>query len=594
MDRKLLLFVVLSLAVWLVWTYLFPPPTPPARPDPAGTAPPSAAAPAPGTSPSGAAGEPGGGVPSAPGSGAPATLPAALGGGPAPAGRPDLPQGQPVAAAAEETVSIETPLLSVRLVNRGARVLSWRLKSYMDDAGEPLDLVSEGGRKLDLLPLQILVEDPQATERLSRALYRVERSDETRDGGGVTRVTFSWSDGRGLAVVKTLRVPHDGYLADFGFAIEVDGRAVVPTLVWGAGFGSHTGLENGPNEDTTWAVAERGGSIERRTRASVEGDKPWQISGAMRWAGLEDRYFAALFVADPPVEGEARSEALRLVEEGRERFHLSTALRLSGVSSVSLYAGPKDVDLLKKAGHGLDRLVDFGFFGVIALPLFYAMKFVERYTGNYGWAIVLLTIVIRLLFFPFMHRGQLKMRKMQDKMKRVQPKVKTMRERYRKLERKEVERGRPEARMELRRKMNEEMMAIYKQADINPLGSMSGCLPLLLQMPILYAFYQILSQAIELRKAPFLLWIRDLSVKDPYYVTPIIMGGTMLVQQVMTSSSIPDQTQRRIMYAMPIMFTYLFVNFPSGLVLYWLVNNLLGILQQYLVNKEAEAMATTS
>jgi YidC/Oxa1 family membrane protein insertase len=176
-------------------------------------------------------------------------------------------------------------------------------------------------------------------------------------------------------------------------------------------------------------------------------------------------------------------------------------------------------------------------------------------------------------------------------MKKLQPKIKAMRERYRKLERKEAERGRPQARMELRRRMNEEMMALYRQEDINPFGSMTGCLPLILQIPILYAFYQILSKAIELRKAPFLLWITDLSQKDPYYVTPIIMGGTMLIQQVMTSSSIPDPTQRRIMYIMPIMFTYLFVNFPSGLVLYWLVNNLLGIAQQYLVNKEAERTA---
>jgi YidC/Oxa1 family membrane protein insertase len=137
--------------------------------------------------------------------------------------------------------------------------------------------------------------------------------------------------------------------------------------------------------------------------------------------------------------------------------------------------------------------------------------------------------------------------------------------------------------------MNEEMMALYKEEDINPLGSMSGCLPILLQIPILYGFYTILSIAIELRRAPFLLWIRDLSSKDPYFVTPIIMGGTQLIQQAMTSSSIPDPAQRRVMYLMPIMFTWIFLSFPSGLVLYWLVNNLLGIGQQYLINKQAAA-----
>jgi len=195
--------------------------------------------------------------------------------------------------------------------------------------------------------------------------------------------------------------------------------------------------------------------------------------------------------------------------------------------------------------------------------------------------------VFRVLFFPLLYRGQIKMRVMQEKMKRVQPKVKALKERYHRLEKKEAERGNVGARQKLRQEMNEELMKLYREEDINPLGSMSGCLPLLLQLPILYAFYTILSISIELRHAPFMLWINDLSQKDPYYVTPIIMGATQLVQQVMTSSSIPDPAQRRMMYFMPIMFTYIFLNFPSGLVLYWLVNNLLGIAQQYLINRRA-------
>jgi YidC/Oxa1 family membrane protein insertase len=217
------------------------------------------------------------------------------------------------------------------------------------------------------------------------------------------------------------------------------------------------------------------------------------------------------------------------------------------------------------------------------------MKFLHGYVGNYGWTIIILTIVIRLLFFPFMHRGQVKMRHMQEKMKRIQPKMKALRERYRKMERKEADRGNAGARYSLRQKMNEEMMALYKEEAINPLGQMSGCLPLLAQMPILFAFYTILTIAIELRHAPFIFWISDLSQMDRFFVTPIVMGGTMLVQQWMTSASIPDPAQRKMMYLMPIVFTWMFIKLPSGLVLYWLVNNLLGIGQQYLVNKEADA-----
>jgi YidC/Oxa1 family membrane protein insertase len=580
-DKRLVLAVALSVAFLIVWTYLFTPPRPPAGSDerPSASPVPEAAT--------------GAGTPVAPqesGPGAEAgNVPdlAGLGGGSGEAGRPDLPPGRAIAAAAEEEVVIDTPLAEIRLSNRGARITSWRLKEYRDDEGHPLELVSPAGRKLDHLPLQLLLEDPAATRRLREALYRVER----RDGRSATEVVFAFSDGAGLAATKVLRLEHGSYLADLRVAAEVGGRPVSPTIVWGAGFGTHTGSENGQYADAALAVVNLGGVVDRRTREQVRPETPWLGSGTVVWAGLEDKYFAALLVPPAPAPGRTRAETLRLVEEGREHFHLSFALQVPGGGPIRLFVGPKDFDLLRRLDMGLERLIDFGWFGVVALPLFYALKFLERYTGNFGWAIVILTILIRLLFFPFMHRGQLKMRKMQEKMKRLQPKVKAMRERYHRMERKEIERGNAQARYKLRQQMNQEMMDIYKQEGINPLGQMSGCLPLLLQMPILIAFYNILSLSIELRKAPFVLWIRDLSLKDPWYVSPIVMGVTMIVQQMMTASSIPDATQRRMMYMMPVMFTIFFLNVPSGLVLYWLVNNILGIVQQYLVNRQADAEA---
>jgi YidC/Oxa1 family membrane protein insertase len=177
-------------------------------------------------------------------------------------------------------------------------------------------------------------------------------------------------------------------------------------------------------------------------------------------------------------------------------------------------------------------------------------------------------------------------------MKRLNPKLKALKDRFQKLERAAVQKGGAGARAKVRQQMNEETMALYKEEGINPFASMSGCLPLLAQMPILYAFYTVLTISIELRHAPFMLWVRDLSLHDPYYVTPILMGTTMLIQQFMTSAAIADPVQRRMMYVMPLMFTWFFLNLPSGLVLYWLVNNLIGILQQYLVNKEADARKT--
>jgi YidC/Oxa1 family membrane protein insertase len=581
MDRNTVIAIVLSAAVLLLWMALFPPQPshpiaePPAVASPTGT---------PVTTPSGVSMSPGPGstAPSLAGVGGAAGVPALL---------PDLPPGKRLEAAEEEEVAIDTSLVAIRLTNRGARVTSWQLKKYLDDAGHPLELVSRAGRSLDHLPLQFLLDDPEATERLTKGLYRVSRRDGNEDGHDFTEVVLAWSDGQGLAATKTLRVRHDSYLADLNFAAEAGGKGIEPTLVWGAGFGAHNGLESGRYADTSSGVFDSPGlkSPQKRPQASLKPGQPWLEDDAVAWAGVEDKYFAAVFVppGPEPRRGRVRFELLRLVEDGVEQFHLSMAIGLPGVSGLRLFVGPKDYDILKGLGIGLDRLLDFGFFGVVALPLFYAMKFLQRHLGNYGWAIVLLTVVFRLLFFPLLYRGQIKMRVMQDKMKRVQPKVKALKERYHRLEKKEAERGNAGARQKLRQEMNEELMKLYKDEDINPLGSMSGCLPLLLQLPILYAFYTILSISIELRHAPFMLWIRDLSQKDPYYVTPIIMGATQLVQQVMTSSSIPDPAQRRMMYLMPIMFTYIFLNFPSGLVLYWLVNNLLGIAQQYLINRQA-------
>jgi len=596
MDRRTVLFVVLSAAFLIVWWILFPPQPPPKAPagaPPSGeTAEKTTAAPVSGA---GASDTP---ASATAGTATASSVPSLAGvGGPggARAERPEIPQGARIEASAEDEVAIDTPLASVHLTNRGARDVSWKLKKYLDDAGHPLELVSNAGRALDHLPLQFLLEDPGATKRLKEGLYRVSRKVDSEAGAAYTEVSFIWSDGAGLAATKTLRVSHDSYLAGLHFAAEAGGVPVSPTLVWGAGFGGHNGLETGRYADMSWAVLNVSGRpIERRPQTNLKPDAPWLDEGPVSWAGVEDKYFAALFVPEVAVPGRVRFELLRLVEEGREEQHLSMALGLPGASRVRLFVGPKDYDILKGLGIGLEHLLNFGFFGFIALPLFYSMKFLQRYTGNYGWAIVILTVGIRILFFPIMYRGQIRMRTMQEKMKRVQPKVKALRERYRKLEKKEADKGNLGARQRLRREMNEEMMALYKEEDINPLGSMSGCLPILLQLPILYAFYTILSISIELRRAPFLLWITDLSQKDPYFVTPIIMGGTQLVQQVMTSSSIPDPAQRRMMYIMPIMFTYIFLNFPSGLVLYWLVNNLLGIGQQYLINRQAASEKSPS
>ena len=583
MEKRLFLAIALCVGFMLVWGWLMERSKPVS---PAGTSSPAAD----GTSPD---------VPGADGPGRNGAAPAAIPEGTAPAaaaGAQTEPQTanpagtEAVAAPAEEGIVVDALSYTVHLSNRGAHVVSWTLKAYKDAQGAPLDLVAPVSAKLKRWPLDLLVEDATAKGRFAQALYRVERREDEEPQGRVTTVHFTWSDGQGTAVEKTLRFPADGYLVTVEAKASVQGRPVTPAIAWGAGF------EQEPPEAASRlggglrAVRERSGAVEMRDATKIKAGEPWSEEGALAWAGLESKYFAAIFIPDGSGPSSLRAEALRLIEEGREQDHLTIALQPPPGTPLRLFAGPKNYEVLQAAGSGLDHLLNYGFFGFIAHPLFAALKFLNGYTRNYGWAIVLLTFGIRLVFFPFMHRSQLKMRVMQEKMKRIQPKMKSLKERYHKLERKEAEKGHAaSSRARLRQEMNDEMMKLYTEEGINPFSSLSGCLPLLAQMPILYGFYTILSISIELRHAPFIFWIRDLSAMDPTYVLPILMGGSMLAQQLMTASSIPDPAQRRMMTLMPIMFTFFFIKMPSGLVLYWLVNNLLGIVQQYLVNREADA-----
>jgi len=216
----------------------------------------------------------------------------------------------------------------------------------------------------------------------------------------------------------------------------------------------------------------------------------------------------------------------------------------------------------------------FGFFGFIGRPLLWLLNAIYDVLGNYGFAIIILTIIIKILFLPLTHKQLSSMKKMQA----VQPKMKAIQAKYKK----------DKSDMKGRQKMNEEVMALYKKEGVNPLG---GCFPLLLQLPVLYAFYSFLPVAIELRQAPFILWVQDLSLKDPFYVTPLVMGATMFLQQKLTPMASVDPTQRRMFTMMPLLFTFFFINLPSGLVLYWLVNNVLSIFQQIFINKQKDKTA---
>lgn len=294
---------------------------------------------------------------------------------------------------------------------------------------------------------------------------------------------------------------------------------------------------------------------------------PFEFSdnGVIDWYAFEGEYFVALIVT-PPSEKE-----ILLNVKGQENNILKATLLSSPISlpaknSISMnykiYLGPKEIRALKAFGKGAEGLIDFGFFAIIAKPLLWFLKLTHLFTKNFGLDIIILSILIKIIFLPL---TQISMRSMKE-MQKVQPEMNRLRQQFK----------------DDKARLQQEIMLLYKRRKINP---MSGCLPMLIQIPVFIALYNALQNSIEMRHAPFILWIRDLSAKDPIYITPLVMGATMVIQQKMTPTA-ADPAQAKIFMLMPIMFTFLFLNFPSGLVLYWLVNNVLSIAHQYYMNKK--------
>jgi YidC/Oxa1 family membrane protein insertase len=290
---------------------------------------------------------------------------------------------------------------------------------------------------------------------------------------------------------------------------------------------------------------------------------PQGYGGDTIWSGFETKYFLA---AGVPLEGAADkilvSRTGDLIENKLETPFLTIEPGSSRAFNYLFYFGPRDIDILNSANHQLAKAIDFGFFSLLALPLLHVLKFFYSFVGNYGIAIVVLTILIKLLFWPLTQKSYASMKGMQ----KLQPEMQKIREKHK----------------NDRERINREMMELYKTHRVNPVG---GCLPMVVQIPVFFALYKVLLNSIELRHAHFGLWLTDLSAKDPYYITPLIMGATMFIQQKMSPTTM-DPTQAKIFMVMPVVFTFLFLNFPSGLVIYWLVNNLLTILQQYFINRK--------
>jgi len=491
--------------------------------------------------------------------------------------------GQVVAAEAEETLTVDNGVFVVELGNRGGRVLSWRLNEYTDRGGEPLELVPSFEEPVELFPLAAMTDNEMLAREINEALFAVERSDSDSS----TTVTFTWADGRGVEVSKSLTFRDGDYLVDVSLEVVEAGRRRRAGVVWGPGFGAQDPRAGKNNYSYNAVLWNQDGTATHRYSRKVE---DVSFRGRFLWAGLEDQYFTALIL---PGGDESRVDltARKLTrlfpgETGADApepktLDVATVVVTVPAEGARLYIGPKKYTMLEGLGSDLQDAVWFssnGFLAVISAFLFQCLLWIHDHTlRNYGLAIIITTVLLRLLLFPLNQWSMVSIKKSQLQMQRLQPKVNAIRNRYKK--KKDAE---------SRAKMNQEMMALYKHEGVNPAGGLMGCLPMLAQFPVLIGFYLMLTVAVELRGAHFFGWIHDLSLADPFYITPLLMGVTMFLQQRMSMSRVTDPTQRqqqRIMMIMPFFFTFICISLPSGLVLYWFVNNLLGIGQQWLVNK---------
>ena len=459
----------------------------------------------------------------------------------------------------EQTIEVDTDLFRAKFTNRGGVLKSWELKRYTtttDQGPVPVQLVYAGGRFKG--PLSLVTSDQSVTSDLASALYQVTQDVSRLDSAHPTgHITFRYHDTqRHMDVEKELTFHHGSYVVDIAIRTQGLTTPVDVTLgtnfgivEWGEGFiglmGSASLVDDKVLKETPDGEAERKGEV--------------------KWSAIQDKYFISVLMPQKAASALAKKEGDKLVSAG-VRFPAPTS---GSTLAMQLYAGPKEYDILKGLNAGLEDTIDFGWFvfgswalvKAVAKPIFYVLRFLYEFTHNYGVTIILLTMLIKLMFVPLQYKSYKSMKQMQV----IQPKVLAIQNKFK----------------DDRERLNKELIKLYKDHRVNPVG---GCLPMVLQMPVFVALFNILYMTIDLRQAPFMLWIKDLSVQDPYYVLPIIMGATMVIQQKITPTTM-DPTQAKIMLFLPVFMTFLFVNFPAGLVLYWLTNNTLTITQQVVTER---------
>jgi YidC/Oxa1 family membrane protein insertase len=536
MERRVLLAIFLCFLVLYAWQALIV--RPGVKP---GTT---------GATPAGATPAPGADQAAAP---APASVPP-----------PDLAPAMPavstlVADSDERDVRIETPHVIAVFTNRGGRLKSWRLKAYQDANHEPLELVTTELARSQPLPFSLDTADKATSDRLNGALYAVQQSD--------TGVTFEYRDSAGIHAVKEFQLDPATYTLTFRAAASQDDQPLAAAVAWGPGLGDQDS-QAGRYAVKPGGIFSAAGKISRLAASKVATQPAYEDD--FEYVGVDDLYFMTAAVKPgrakvtyhtvnvPPAPGTTQL-ARDLMAYTLEPANHGEAL--------TYYVGPKDFDALAKIDRSFVKAINFGMFSVLVVPLLRSLNWIYGYVGNYGWAILILTVFINVVLFPLNHKSVVSMRKMQE----IQPEVKAIQERYSKLK----------ATDPAKQKMNQEMMALYRERGVSPA---SGCIPIVLTLPVFLAFYALLTTAIELRGAPFIGWIHDLSQPDPYYAMPILVGLSQVWQQWMTPATGMDPAQQKMMMIMPIVLIFVFVSTPSGALIYWLVGNVWRVGQMQLTN----------
>jgi len=543
MDKRTILAIVLSLAVIIVYQVFFlkPPVKQPQQAAPT-------AAPADTKS-----------VPAAP-----ATAPA---GQQPPA--PKLAQATVAAPAPvtvpEKTVTVETPLYTALFTTKGGALKSLRLKGYRKTIEKNADLIELVNLQAGMpAPLSISFPGSSIDVPIDGAYETQTQSLDLTKDQEKRQLTFTQTYPGRIKIEKTYTFSPGKYALDLevrAYNLSSGPLNQAAALNWYEYVDPKAETDSYTHEGPVAYVKKE---IERTEVKKIEAETT--MGPDVSWGGFESKYFIAAIIPQNPsltsmtIAKDAGSNMVSVSIRGAKNI---IPAGQAGLYSYTLFLGPKDHAILKAQGVNLEDAIDFGsWLKWLAMPMLIALKFFNGYINNYGISIIIITILIKIIFWPLGNKSYASMKEMQ----KLQPKMQEMREKYK----------------DDKQRISQETMALYKAHKVNPLG---GCLPMLIQIPVFFGLYKALLYAIELRHSPFFWWIQDLSAKDPYYITPIIMGGTMFMQQKMTPMG-GDPMQQKIMLWMPIVFTFMFLNFPAGLVIYWLFNNIISIGQQYYINKK--------